>query len=175
MGIRFLGTPIEQFDRLCIEEEIVKITISCFKREEIGHPDGSTTMEEVRTGDWGMQIKSSKDILQFVDDDDNDSHPNSGKSKNNKDEEAVEAKEVFVRKYSTDIPLAEQIKIGGRGKFLQIIDGKPVLNDSIDLSQEKGIILKPHQSIGSTLLSWSTSIMTFTRLNISSNWQRGCL
>ena len=51
-----------------------------------------------------MQIKSSKDILQFVDDDDNDSHPNSGKSKNNKDEEAVEAKEVFVRKYSTDIP-----------------------------------------------------------------------
>ena len=101
-------------------------------------------MEEVPTGDWGMQIKSSKDILQFVDDDDNDSHPNSGKSKNNKDEEAVEAKEVFVRKYSTDIPLAEQIKIGGRGKFLQIIDGKPVLNDSIDLSQEKGIILKPH-------------------------------
>ena len=31
----FLGTPIEQFNRLCIEEEIVKITISCFKERTV--------------------------------------------------------------------------------------------------------------------------------------------
>lgn len=62
-----------------------------------------------------------------------------------------EVKECFVRKYSTGMPLAEQIILGGRrSMFLQIIDGKPVLKDSIDLSQEKGMILKPHQTIGST-------------------------
>ena len=57
--------------------------------------NSSTTIEEVRTGGWGMQIKSSKYILQFLDDDDNNSCSSSGKSKNNKDEKAVEAKEVF--------------------------------------------------------------------------------
>ncbi|HZE77336.1 MAG TPA: hypothetical protein VE089_02185 [Nitrososphaeraceae archaeon] len=39
MGVKFLGTPIEQFDQLCNEEEIVMIEISCFKMEEFGHRD----------------------------------------------------------------------------------------------------------------------------------------
>ena len=34
--------------------------------------------------------------------------------------------------------------------FLQIIDGQPVFKSVIDLGQERGIILKPYQSIGST-------------------------
>jgi hypothetical protein len=52
MGIKFLGTLIEQFDQLCNEEEIVMIEISCFKMEEFGHRDGSTTMERVKTGKY---------------------------------------------------------------------------------------------------------------------------
>jgi hypothetical protein len=35
MGVKFLGTPIEQFDQLCNEEETVMIEISCFKMEEL--------------------------------------------------------------------------------------------------------------------------------------------
>jgi hypothetical protein len=75
---------------------------------------------------------------------------NSNGPKKKKEKGTIETKEIFVRKYSSGIPLAEQIKIGGRSMFLQIIDGKPVFKGAIDLSQEKGIILKPHQSMGST-------------------------
>jgi hypothetical protein len=39
MGIRFLGTPIEAFDQLCKEEEIVMIRVECFRREPIGYPN----------------------------------------------------------------------------------------------------------------------------------------
>jgi hypothetical protein len=68
MKIRFLGTPIEQIDQLIAEEEIVMVSIQTFKMEELGHIDGSTTMERVQTGGWGIQIRSSKDLIQFVDD-----------------------------------------------------------------------------------------------------------
>jgi hypothetical protein len=70
MKIRFLGVPIEQIDQLCNEEEIVKVSISTFKREVFGHPgQESTTLEEVQTGEWGSTIRSSKDLIQVVDDD----------------------------------------------------------------------------------------------------------
>ena len=72
MGVKFLGTPLEQFDQLCREEEKVVISVSCYKSEETGYPntdivDGGTTVEieEVLTAQWGQQIKSSKDIFSF--------------------------------------------------------------------------------------------------------------
>jgi hypothetical protein len=74
MGIKFLGTPIKQFDQLCNEEEIVMIEIKCFKKEEIGYPnpEGGIVFrtEKVQTGGWGVQIRSSKDIVQIDDGDD---------------------------------------------------------------------------------------------------------
>jgi hypothetical protein len=48
------------------------ISVECFKMEELSHADGSTTMDRVKTAGWGMQIKSSKDIIQFVEDDTRD-------------------------------------------------------------------------------------------------------
>jgi hypothetical protein len=83
----------------------------------------------------------------------NSNHDSSSRNKSNRDKgegELEKAKEIFVRKYSAGIPLAEQIKIGGRSMFLQIIDGQPVFKSVIDLGQERGVILKPYQSIGST-------------------------
>jgi hypothetical protein len=41
------------------------ITVSCFKSEEFGHSDGSTTVEVVLTYQSGHQIKSRKDVFQF--------------------------------------------------------------------------------------------------------------
>lgn len=74
MGIKFLGTPIKQFDQLCNEEEKVMIEIKCFKSEEIGYPlEGGGfkyVTEDVQTGGWGVQIKSWKDIFQIDDEDD---------------------------------------------------------------------------------------------------------
>ena len=54
-----------------------------------------------------------------------------------------DVKQYNVFKYSTDIPLAEQIKLGEDYVFLQIVDDKPVINYSIDLSKSKHIILYP--------------------------------
>src|SRR5262245_4277982 len=55
--VRFLGVPLEQIDKLIEEEEIVKVSISTYKREVMGHYDGNnnarTTIEEVHTGGWG--------------------------------------------------------------------------------------------------------------------------
>jgi hypothetical protein len=71
MGIRFLGTPIEQFDQLCKEAEKVMITVSCYKSEETGYPntdvDGNATVEieDAQTGGWGRQIRSKRDIFEF--------------------------------------------------------------------------------------------------------------
>ena len=66
MAIRFLhGTPIEQIDRLCNEEEKVIIEISCYREEH--YPDG--TSEWVKTGGWGSQIRSSKDLFQYDNED----------------------------------------------------------------------------------------------------------
>jgi hypothetical protein len=52
----------------------------------------------------------------------NSNHDSSSRNKSNRDKgegELEKAKEIFVRKYSAGIPLAEQIKIGGRSMFLQ--------------------------------------------------------
>jgi hypothetical protein len=57
------------------------------------------------------------------------------------DSEDSDVKQHNVFKYSTDIPLAEQIKLGEDYVFLQIIDDKPVINPKIDLSKTKKIIL----------------------------------
>jgi hypothetical protein len=77
LGVKFLGTPIEQFDELCREEEKVKITITCTKEEALyNHNSGidgrgtTVEMEDTITVQWGQQIKSSKDIFEFVDDED---------------------------------------------------------------------------------------------------------
>ena len=71
MGIKFLGTPIRQFDRLCSEEEKVIIEIKCFKTEEIVNLEkGTVTTEDIQTGGWGVQIKSWRDIFQVDDEDD---------------------------------------------------------------------------------------------------------
>ena len=61
MTIRFLGTPLSTIDRLCSEEEIVKVSISTYNVEH--YPDGSA--ELVQTGEYGGRIKSSKDLVQF--------------------------------------------------------------------------------------------------------------
>lgn len=75
---------------------------------------------------------------------------NGGKNSNSSTKSKnKEAKEYFARKFSTGIPLAEQIMKGGRSWFLQIIDGKPKLSLFIDLSKQKGMILKPNQTVGS--------------------------
>jgi hypothetical protein len=70
MGIKFLGTPIRQFDRLCSEEEKVIIEIKCFKTEHVIDKDGRFVTEDIQTGGWGVQIKSWKDIFQVDDEDD---------------------------------------------------------------------------------------------------------
>ncbi|MGA7368143.1 MAG: hypothetical protein WBX01_03370 [Nitrososphaeraceae archaeon] len=62
MTIRFLhGTPLDQIDQLCKEEEMVKVSISCYHTEH--YSDG--TSELVLTSAWSSQIKSSKDLFQF--------------------------------------------------------------------------------------------------------------
>lgn len=63
----FLGVSLEQIDQLIAEEDIVKVSISTFKREVFAHPGGEgDTLEEVQTGGWGCEIRSSKDLIQFV-------------------------------------------------------------------------------------------------------------
>jgi hypothetical protein len=51
-----------------------------------------------------------------------------------------------VYKYSTDIPLAEEILLDNESVFLQIIDGKPQISSMIDLRKQKGIVLIPHEN-----------------------------
>jgi hypothetical protein len=47
-------------------------------------------------------------------------------------------------KYSKEIPLAEEITLGNRNVFLQIIDGNPVITTELSLT-DKNIIVKPHE------------------------------
>lgn len=47
-------------------------------------------------------------------------------------------------KYSKGIPLAEEITLGNRNVFLQIIDGNPVVTAELSLT-DKNIIVKPHE------------------------------
>ena len=61
-------------------------------------------------------------------------------------QEEIKVEEHTVFKFSKDISLAEEITLGdlGRNVFLQIIDGRPRISNSIDLSQKKHVIVKPH-------------------------------
>ena len=66
--------------------------------------------------------------------------------KQQEERQQQEAQDSSVRqhnifKYSTGIPLAEQIKLGEDYVFLQIVDDRPVISPSIDLSKTKKIIL----------------------------------
>ncbi|MGB0028838.1 MAG: hypothetical protein WBP64_18580 [Nitrososphaeraceae archaeon] len=63
-----------------------------------------------------------------------------------KNQEQINVQEHTVFKYSKDIPLAEEVTLGdlGRNVFLQIIEGKPRISHMIDMSQEKHVIIKPH-------------------------------
>ena len=66
MTIKFLHTPIEQIDQLCKEEQIVKVTISTYQTE-LYKKDG--TLALVKTAAFGQTIKSSKDLIQFDNED----------------------------------------------------------------------------------------------------------
>src|SRR4051794_11794894 len=70
-----------------------------------------------------------------------------GKSRNRaQNQEEIKVEERIVFKYSRDIPLAEEVTLDdlGRNVFLQIIEGRPRISNSIDLSQTKHVIIKPH-------------------------------
>ena len=61
------------------------------------------------------------------------------------EEDDNKVKEHTVYKYSQGIPLAEEIVLDDKNMFLQIIDGKPVISPHVDLSEEKNIVLHPHE------------------------------
>ena len=57
LTIRFLGTPIEQFDKLCKEEEMVRITFSCYKVEELDYLlDGTDPMADIAVLEMAYNI-----------------------------------------------------------------------------------------------------------------------
>ena len=64
-------------------------------------------------------------------------------SKNHSDEPKPKTNSAY--KYSRDIPLAEEIELGNQNVFLQIITGEPKVSPEIDLSQERNIIIRPHE------------------------------
>src|SRR6188472_1528726 len=82
-----------------------------------------------------------------------------GKGRNRaQNQEEINVEEHTVFKYSKDISLAEEITLGdlGRNVFLQIIEDKHRISNSIDLSQEKHIVIKPHnQGTASPALPYS--------------------
>ena len=63
--IKFLHTPIEQIDRLCKEEEKVEVIINIYHTEY--YRDGTSELSQ--TGGFGGTIKSSKDLIQFDNED----------------------------------------------------------------------------------------------------------
>ena len=67
MGIRFLHTPIEQFDRLCEEEGYITITISCWKKipSRPKNTEGLDMVDHVVSSQFETKVRSSKDIFQF--------------------------------------------------------------------------------------------------------------
>jgi hypothetical protein len=69
-----------------------------------------------------------------------------GIGSDNDEDDDTNVQEHIVYKYSQDIPLAEEIVLGNKNVFLQIIDGKPVISSYIDLSKEKNIVLYPHDA-----------------------------
>jgi hypothetical protein len=65
----------------------------------------------------------------------------------NDENQQIIVKTYTVYKYSTNIPLAEEIVLGNQNVFLQILvddNDRPVISSVIDLSKEKNIILKTH-------------------------------
>ena len=73
-------------------------------------------------------------------------------------QEQIKVEEHTVFKYSKDIPLAEEVTLDdlARNVFLQITEGKPKISKLIDLSQEKHVIIKPHnQGLASPALPYS--------------------
>jgi len=87
----------------------------------------------------------------------------SNKSSNKKSKSAAgdgeskaRASEYTVFKYSQGIPLAEEVTIANKNVFLQIIDDKPVISEKLDLSEQKNIILMPHeQGTGSPIFPYT--------------------
>ena len=79
------------------------------------------------------------------------------KAQQQQQEKEKELKPCIVFKYSKDIPLAEEITIGGKNMFLQIIEGIPAVLESISLERcGKNIVLKPHdQAAGSPIFPYS--------------------
>jgi hypothetical protein len=69
-----------------------------------------------------------------------------GKERKDRNSEAIEVKTHTVYKYSTDIPLVEEILLNNQSVFLQIIDGQPKISSMIDLTKQKGIVLVPHEN-----------------------------
>jgi hypothetical protein len=75
----------------------------------------------------------------------NGNNKKKGKKDKAKDTEKIkQPRTYFAYKYSTDIPLAEEIILGNQSVFLQIIDGYPILKRELEIL-EKNIIIKPHE------------------------------
>ena len=75
------------------------------------------------------------------------------KQKQEKDKKTVKTYSVY--KYSKDIPLAEEIMLGYKSTFLQIINDEPVTNNVLDFSIERDIILKPHESTNQVVIPYT--------------------
>jgi hypothetical protein len=65
-----------------------------------------------------------------------------GKNKDDKNNES-KPKTYTAYKYSMGIPLAEEITLGGKNVFLQIINSQPLISPALNL-KDKNIIIKPH-------------------------------
>jgi hypothetical protein len=78
------------------------------------------------------------------------------KKEQDHEQQQPKSKELTVFKYSQDILLAEEVSISNKNVFLQIIDGLPTISEKLDLSEQKGIILKPHsQGTGSPIFPYT--------------------
>jgi hypothetical protein len=73
----------------------------------------------------------------------------------NKDKENGTVKTYQVYKFSKDIPLAEEIMLGYKNTFLQIINGEPKTKDVLDFSKDRNIILKPHDPVNQIVIPYS--------------------
>jgi hypothetical protein len=81
------------------------------------------------------------------------------KAKIKDDNNEPKPKRYTVYKYSKDIPLAEEITLGNKNVFLQIIDDQPITLPEIDL-RDQNIIIKPHDR------NENTPIIPFTFRNL---------
>jgi hypothetical protein len=71
MTIKFLHMPLEWIDQFCKEHEneLVMVSVECYKRVQVTHDTGSIVTEEWPTSSFGVSIRSSKDLFQFDDSD----------------------------------------------------------------------------------------------------------